>query len=264
VTAADGTPALAVALRGVRKRFGEHVVLDGVDLAVASGEVVALLGPSGSGKSTLLRCVNGLEAFDEGEMDVLGHRVAPGPPDAPAEKRWLALRARIGFVFQAFHLYPHLTARRNVTLAPTLVRRVSRDEADRRALELLDRVGLAHKADASPRSLSGGERQRVAIARALAMDSDVLLFDEPTSALDPENSGEVLDVIRALASEHRRAIVLVTHEIGFAAEAADRVAFLDAGRVLEDGPPASVLRSPSHERTRRFLARVGRHADGSS
>jgi ABC-type polar amino acid transport system ATPase subunit len=249
--------APVVALRGVHKWFGDLHVLDGVDLEAASGEVVALIGPSGSGKSTLLRCVNGLEAFDEGEAVVLGTRVPAGGGDGPAhEALWRPIRRRIGFVFQSFHLYPHRTALGNVTLAPVTVNRVERHAAEERARALLDRVGLADKADVLPRALSGGQRQRVAIARALAMDPEVLLFDEPTSALDPETIGEVLDVIRSLAAEHRRTLLIVTHELGFAREAADRVDFLEKGRILESGPPSQVLGEPTHARTREFLSRL--------
>jgi polar amino acid transport system ATP-binding protein len=247
----------AVALRGVAKRFGDLVVLDGVDLEAAPGEVVALIGPSGSGKSTLLRCVNGLEAHDAGEVEVLGVLAPRGDVPAPARERaWRPLRQRIGFVFQAFHLYPHLTALGNVTLAPEKVSGLSRGDAERAARELLARVGLSDKADAIPSELSGGQRQRVAIARALAMRPEILLFDEPTSALDPEMIGEVLDVIRALAAEHARTILIVTHEIGFAREAADRVAFLDGGKILEVGPPGDVLAAPRHPRTKAFLDRL--------
>jgi ABC-type polar amino acid transport system ATPase subunit len=263
--AADGTRgAPVVSARGLRKSFGPTDVLRGLDLDVGAGEVVALLGPSGSGKSTFLRCVNGLEPFDDGALEVLGHALAPGPPSRADERALRALRARVGFVFQAFHLYPHRTALGNVALAPEIVRGLPRERAEALARERLADVGLESKAHAFPRSLSGGERQRVAIARALAMEPDLLLFDEPTSALDPENTGEVLDSIRALASERRRAIVIVTHEVAFAEEAADRVAFLDAGRVVEEGPPRSVLRAPAHERTRRFLERVRRAPDGGS
>jgi ABC-type polar amino acid transport system ATPase subunit len=247
----------AVAVRGLCKRFGDLRVLDGASLEVAPGEVVALIGPSGSGKSTLLRCVNGLEPFDDGDLEVLGTPIPPGD-DGPLrrEARWRGLRRRIGFVFQAFHLYPHRTALGNVTLAPEVVSGATREAAEAKARALLDRVGLSDKADAWPRELSGGQRQRVAIARALAMDPEILLFDEPTSALDPETTGEVLDVIRALAAEHRRAILIVTHELRFAGEAADRVAFLESGRVLESGPAAKVLGSPEHPRTKAFLERL--------
>jgi len=246
-----------VVLEGVSKAFGPLRVLDRVSLAVAKGEVVALIGPSGSGKSTLLRCVNGLEAHDEGEVDVLGFR-APrsGVPAARREALWVPVRPRIGVVFQAFHLYPHRTALGNLTLAPTIVRRRDPAEAEARGRALLARVGLADKVDARPSELSGGQRQRVAIARALAMDPEVLLFDEPTSALDPETVGEVLAVIRDLVREHARTILLVTHELSFAREAADRVAFLDAGRIVEIGPPSQVLERPAHPRTREFLERM--------
>jgi polar amino acid transport system ATP-binding protein len=247
----------AIALRRVAKRFGDLPVLDGVDLDVAAGEVVALLGPSGSGKSTLLRCLNGLEAHDAGDVVVLGAAAPRSDVPAPARERaWRPLRRRIGFVFQAFHLYPHLTATGNVALAPVTVAGAPRAEAEARARELLARVGLSDKADVLPAELSGGQRQRVAIARSLAMDPEILLFDEPTSALDPEMIGEVLDVIRALAAEHARTILLVTHEIGFAREAADRVAFLDGGRLLEVGPPREVLSAPRHPRTKAFLDRI--------
>ncbi len=246
-----------VVLEGVTKSFGALKVLDGVSLDVAKGEVVALIGPSGSGKSTLLRCVNGLEAHDEGEVEVLGFR-APRA-DVPAMRReaaWVPVRPRIGVVFQAFHLYPHRTALGNVTLAPTIVRGQDASEADVRGRALLARVGLADKVDARPSELSGGQRQRVAIARALAMEPEVLLFDEPTSALDPETVGEVLAVIRDLVREHARTILLVTHELSFAREAADRVAFLDGGRIVELGPPSEVLERPQHPRTREFLERM--------
>ena len=247
----------AVVLDGVRKRFGDLTVLDGVSLTVAPGEVVALIGSSGSGKSTLLRCVNGLEAHDEGRLEVLGVEVPTGRVRPRArEAAWAPLRARIGFVFQAFHLYPHRTALDNVTLAPCVVRGIAREEAEASARALLGRVGLADKVDAWPRELSGGQRQRVAIARALAMEPELLLFDEPTSALDPETVGEVLEVMRDLAAEHARALLVVTHEIAFAKGAADRVAFLDGGRILEEGPPAQVLGDPRHPRTRAFLERL--------
>jgi len=246
-----------VSLRDVRKRFGDLPVLGGVTLDVAAGEVLAIVGPSGSGKSTLLRCLNGLEAHDAGDVEVLGFRAPRSDvPLLARDRRWRPWRRRIGFVFQAFHLYPHRTALWNVALAPTVVAGVAKEQAAAKARALLARVGLAEKADAWPRELSGGQRQRVAIARALAMDHEILLFDEPTSALDPEAIGEVLDAIRSLAAEHARAILVVTHELGFAREAADRVAFLDGGRLLEVGPPSQVLGSPSHPRTRAFLERL--------
>jgi polar amino acid transport system ATP-binding protein len=247
-------------IRDLEKRFGDLRVLSGVSLDVAGGEVVALIGPSGSGKSTLLRCVNGLEPHDAGVLRVLGTTVPPGDGHPIARDAfWRPLRRRIGFVFQAFHLYPHLTALENVSLAPRTVLGLPAAEAAARASALLDRVGLADKAGQHPHALSGGQRQRVAIARALAMEPEILLFDEPTSALDPETIGEVLDVIRGLALEHRRTILIVTHELQFAREAADRVAFLDAGRILEVGPAAEVLTRPREPRTREFLERLLRH-----
>ena len=248
---------VAVSLEAVEKSFGDLRVLDGVTLSVARGEVVALIGPSGSGKSTVLRCVNGLEPYDAGAIEVLGVAVPAGHGSDPArEAFWRPLRRRIGFVFQAFHLYPHRTAVDNVALAPVVVGGADPAGALDRARDLLARVGLSDKERAYPRELSGGQRQRVAIARALAMDPEILLFDEPTSALDPEMIGEVLDVIRALAAARDRTILIVTHELGFAREAADRVAFLERGRILEVGPPSQVLGSPEHPRTREFLERL--------
>ena len=249
-------PPAHVALHDVSKSFGALRVLAGVSLEVARGEVVALIGPSGSGKSTLLRCINGLEAHDAGVVSVLGFD-APRADVLPRvrETLWRPVRRRIGFVFQAFHLYPHRSALDNVTLAPMTVLRMERDAAVERARELLARVGLAEKADAMPHELSGGQRQRVAIARALAMEPDVLLFDEPTSALDPETVGEVLEVIRDLVEEHARTMLIVTHELEFAKEASDRVAFLDGGRIVEVGPSEQVLDDPRQPRTREFLER---------
>ena len=253
----DTPRAVDAVLAGVTKRFGAAQVLAGLSLEVAHGEVVALIGPSGSGKSTILRLLNGLEAADAGRVDVLGTPAPLADVPAPArERHWLALRRRIGFVFQAFPLYPHRTALGNLTLAPTTVLGRSEEEARARGRALLDRVGLADRADAWPRELSGGQRQRVAIARALAMDPEILLFDEPTSALDPETVGEVLEVLRDLVAERARTIVVVTHEIRFAREAADRVAFLDAGTIVEVGPAGQVLGAPAHPRTRAFLQRL--------
>jgi polar amino acid transport system ATP-binding protein len=248
---------VSISLRGVTKRFGATEVLRGVDLDVRRGEVLAVLGPSGGGKSTLLRLVNGLEARDGGTLRVLDTEVPLGgeaaQPDAPF---WTALRRRIGFVFQAFHLYPHKTALENVMLAPVRVHRRDPQEVRAHALALLARVGLEARADAWPRQLSGGQQQRVAIARALVMDPEILLFDEPTSALDPEMSAEVLDVMRALAADHDRTLVVVTHEFAFAREGADRAAFLEHGRILEVGPARDVLTNPQDERTRAFFDRV--------
>lgn len=248
---------VSVAFRGVTKRFGDLEVLRGVDLDVRPGEVLALLGPSGGGKSTLLRLINGLEVRDGGTLRVLDTDVPLGSPAAnPADPFWTSLRQRIGFVFQAFHLYPHKTALENVALAPVTVAGRAIDDAREEARVLLARVGLAEKADAWPRQLSGGQQQRVAIARALAMEPEILLFDEPTSALDPEMSAEVIDVMRDLAAQHDRTLIVVTHEFGFAREGADRAAFLEHGRILEVGPARDVLERPEHERTRAFFERV--------
>jgi len=239
-----------IVFKGVEKSFGSLKVLKGVDLTVNEGEVVVVCGPSGSGKSTLIRLINRLEASTGGEVWVGGittaHLSGSGLRD---------LRRRVGFVFQQFNLYPHLTARGNITLALREVGGLSRKEAHARAEELLIRVGLGGKVDSYPHELSGGQQQRVAIARALAMKPGILLFDEPTSALDPEMVGEVLSVIRELAKGGITMLV-VTHEMGFAREVADRVLFIDEGRILEDAAPADFFRSPVHPRARSFLARV--------
>ncbi|MDJ0976578.1 MAG: amino acid ABC transporter ATP-binding protein [Planctomycetota bacterium] len=228
-----------------------------MELDVRPAEVLAMVGPSGGGKSTLLRLINGLEVRDAGDLNVLGTDV-PLPVDggeihAPL---WRPLRQRIGIVFQAFHLYPHKTALENVALAPVHVNAIDPEAARERASALLRRVGLSDKEGSRPRQLSGGQQQRVAIARAMAMDPDILLFDEPTSALDPEMTAEVLSVIRDLAEEHARTLVVVTHEYAFAREAADRVAFLEDARILEVGPAERVLTDPEHPRTRAFFDRV--------
>jgi polar amino acid transport system ATP-binding protein len=242
-----------IEVNGVHKSFGPLEVLRGIDLAVAAGTVTVILGPSGSGKSTLLRTINHLEKVDRGTVrvdgELIGYRQAADKLYELKERHILKQRAQIGFVFQNFNLFPHLTALQNV--AEPLGRRP--DQAW--ALELLDRVGLAEKADAYPRRLSGGQQQRVAIARALALKPKLVLFDEPTSALDPELVGEVLDVLRDLARSGTT-MVVVTHEIGFAREVADTVVFLDAGRIVESGPPDVVLDRPAHERTRAFLSKV--------
>ena len=247
----------SVALEGVTKRFGDLEVLAGVDLEVRAGEVLALLGPSGGGKSTLLRLINGLEVRDGGSLRVLDEDIpleaGPAPVSSPL---WTQLRRRIGFVFQAFHLYPHKTALENILLAPVKVYGRASDEMRERAAALLERVGLSEKADVYPRQLSGGQQQRVAIARALAMDPEILLFDEPTSALNPEMSAEVIDVMRDLASRHDRTLLVVTHEFGFARECADRVAFLESGRILEVGQARDVLENAQHPRTQAFFGRV--------
>ena len=251
-------PPMVVA-RGVRKSFGSLEVLCGIDLEVRRGEVVCVIGPSGSGKSTLLRCINHLEKIDGGRLYIdgeligyrrVGHRLRE-LRDAEASSK----RAEIGMVFQQFNLFPHMTVLRNVIEAPMLVRRESRSEATERAHALLRRVGLEDKIGAFPEQLSGGQQQRVAIARALAMRPKLLLFDEATSALDPELVGEVLEVMGNLAREGMT-MVVVTHEMGFAREVADRVIFMDQGQIVEQGPPSELFGSPRHARTQAFLAKT--------
>ncbi|GIE91665.1 amino acid ABC transporter ATP-binding protein [Actinoplanes regularis] len=248
-----------IELTGVHKSFGTLEVLRGIDLTVRPGTVTVILGPSGSGKSTLLRCVNHLEKVDRGlvrvDGELIGYRRSGNRLHELSERQILRQRARIGFVFQNFNLFPHLTAVENVAEAPISALRKPRIETYERAHALLARVGLADKADAYPRQLSGGQQQRVAIARALALEPRLILFDEPTSALDPELVGEVLDVLRDLATAGTTMIV-VTHEIGFAREAADTVIFMDEGRIVEQGPPAQVLDHPRHDRTQAFLSKV--------
>ncbi|MGK9230256.1 amino acid ABC transporter ATP-binding protein [Inquilinus limosus] len=242
-----------IRFENVRKSFGPLPVLNGVSGEVRRGEVAVLLGPSGSGKSTLIRTVTRLEEIQQGRVLVGGVDVASRAVDINR------LRRRIGFVFQAFNLFPHLTARGNIELGLRRLRRMPKAEARDRAMAELARVGLAEKADALPARLSGGQRQRVAIARALAMDPEIMLFDEPTSALDPEMVGEVLQVMKTLARGGMTMIV-VTHELGFAREVADAVWFLDRGEVVESGPPGPVLTAPRHERVRRFMATHARQA----
>jgi polar amino acid transport system ATP-binding protein len=246
-----------VRLEGIHKRFGDLEVLRGIDLDVARGEVVCVIGPSGSGKSTLLRCINVLEPPEEGEIYLEGHNICRGSsaPSGEAGYELDFVRQRVGIVFQQFNLFPHRTALENVTMAPERVLGRKRDEARAKATELLQRVGLADKLDEYPDRLSGGQQQRVAIARALAMDPHVMLFDEVTSALDPELIKEVLDVIRKLADEGMTMIV-VTHEMGFARDVGDRVVFMDDGVIVEQGAPPDVLDSPREERTRKFLGLV--------
>jgi polar amino acid transport system ATP-binding protein/general L-amino acid transport system ATP-binding protein len=241
-----------VSIRNLRKFYGTFEALRGIDLDIAKGEVVCIIGPSGSGKSTLIRCINRLEDFDpKSEIRVDGIPVAKG--------RSLArVRAEVGMVFQGFNLFPHLSVRDNVMLAPRRVRGTSRLEAAKLADRLLARVGIAEQADKYPQHLSGGQQQRVAIARALAMEPQVLLFDEPTSALDPEMVGEVLDVMKSLAGTGVTMIV-VTHEMGFARQVADRVIFMDGGEVIETGTPAALLENPQEPRTRNFLGAVLNH-----
>jgi polar amino acid transport system ATP-binding protein len=248
-----------VKAEGVHKRFGRVEVLRGVDLSVPAGTVTCLIGPSGSGKSTFLRCINHLEKIQAGRIwvdgDLVGYEQRGDRLYELKEAEIARKRAEIGMVFQHFNLFGHMTALENVIEAPCRVRKMRRADAIARARELLDRVGLADRADAYPSQLSGGQQQRVAIARALAMDPKLMLFDEPTSALDPELVGEVLDVIRGLAASGMTMIV-VTHEMGFAREVADQVVFMDAGLVVERGTPAEVLASPREARTRDFLAKV--------
>ena len=240
-----------VELGGIRKALGDNVVLDGVELNVARGEVIVIAGPSGSGKSTMLRCINGLETVDAGDVVFDGQPVRMGR-DLPK------LRSQIGFVFQQFHLFPHMTVLDNILLAPTKVKGVARDAARTRAHELLKRVGIAEKADQFPAELSGGQQQRVAIARALAMDPKLMLFDEPTSALDPEMIREVLDVMRDLAREGMTMLV-VTHEMGFAREVCDRLVFIDGGLIVEEGPPAEFFANARSERAREFVDKIIHH-----
>ncbi len=244
---AGGIPAIEMA--ALEKRFGGLWVLRGIDLAVTAGEVVCLIGPSGSGKSTLLRCVNRLEEPSAGRVLIDGEDI--GGPDCDLDR----VRTRIGMVFQHFNLFPHLTVLGNLTIAQRTVLKRSRSLAEEKARLVLGRVGLAEKIHDYPSRLSGGQQQRVAIARALAMDPEMMLFDEATSALDPELVGEVLGVMRGLASDGMTMLV-VTHEMGFARDVADRVVFMDAGLIVEQGPPQRVLGEPREERTRRFLQRV--------
>ncbi|MDW5377214.1 amino acid ABC transporter ATP-binding protein [Halomonas sp. HP20-15] len=236
----------------VHKSFGATKVLEGVSLEVQSGEVVCLIGPSGSGKSTVLRCVNGLESYDEGEIAINGRRVDVKSADIHE------LRTRVGMVFQRFNLFPHRSVVENVMEGPVYVKGEPRDAAHRHAVELLEKVGLGDKIDAYPQQLSGGQQQRVAIARALAMRPEAILFDEPTSALDPELVGDVLAVMRALADEGMT-MVVVTHEMSFAKEVADRVCFLYGGQIVEEGSAERVLSNPQNERTQDFLRRVLNH-----
>jgi glutamate/aspartate transport system ATP-binding protein len=241
-----------ITLDKVSKWYGTHQVLKDCTTDIARGEVVVVCGPSGSGKSTLIKCINGLEPFQQGAVTVDGVSVGARDTDLPK------LRSRIGMVFQHFELYPHMTALQNLCLAQVRVLKRSRAEAEARAMKLLDRVGLADKAQAYPSNLSGGQQQRVAIARALAMDPIAMLFDEPTSALDPEMINEVLDVMVQLGREGMTMIV-VTHEMGFARRVANKVLFIDAGAIVEQGPTEEFFRTPRTERARSFLAKILTH-----
>ena len=238
-----------VQIKNLHKYFEKNEVLKGIDLEVNEGEVVCVIGPSGSGKSTMLRCINLLEVPTNGEITVDGFKITDKKADLNK------IRRNIGMVFQQFNLFPHLTVEQNITMAPVDAKIMTKDEAKKKARELLDRVGLAEKIDAYPQSLSGGQQQRVAIARALAMKPDIMLFDEPTSALDPEMVGEVLSVMKELAAEGMTMIV-VTHEMGFAREVSDRVIFIDEGIIMEQGTPEQVFENPQNPRTIDFLNKV--------
>ena len=238
-----------VLVRGLKKQYGDNVVLKSIDLTIQPGEVVCVIGPSGSGKSTMLRCLNRMEEINGGKVFVDGVDITDPKEDINK------IRQNIGMVFQHFNLFPHLSVSDNITLAPMELKGLSKVEAESLALYLLESVGLADKAHVAPNSLSGGQKQRVAIARALAMQPDVLLFDEPTSALDPEMVGDVLDVMKKLA-EDGMTMIVVTHEMGFAREVADRVIFMDGGFIVEENVPEELFSHPSHERTQSFLNKV--------
>jgi glutamate transport system ATP-binding protein len=249
---AGGHPGNLVELDAVRKSFGDNLVLDGIDLEIARGEVVVIAGPSGSGKSTMLRCINGLEMVDGGEVRFDGQAMNG------SGRHLSRLRAEIGMVFQQFNLFAHKTVMQNVTLAPVEVKGLSKAEARARGERLLERVGISEKADAYPADLSGGQQQRVAIARALAMEPKLMLFDEPTSALDPEMIREVLDVMRDLARDGMT-MAVVTHEMGFAREVCDRIVFIDDGRIVEQGAPKDFFEAAKSERARDFVDKIIHH-----
>ena len=238
-----------ISVKGLKKNFGKLQVLKGMDVEIREGEVVCLIGPSGSGKSTFLRCLNRLEDITDGTVVVDGYQISDKSIDINK------VRENIGMVFQHFNLFPHLSVLENITMAPVELKKMSKDEADKKAKELLKTVGLEEKADVYPAQLSGGQKQRVAIARSLAMNPDIMLFDEPTSALDPEMVGEVLEVMKQLAADGMT-MVVVTHEMGFAREVADRVVFMDDGYIVEEGTPDEVFGNPREERTRSFLDKV--------
>jgi ABC-type polar amino acid transport system ATPase subunit len=247
---------VVVRIEGLHKSFGGLEVVRGVDMQVARGEVVVIFGRSGSGKSTVLRCVNFIEDPTEGAIEVAGIRLRGGHRTRRKREQIRQLRLHVGMVFQQFNLFPNMTVLENVMVAPVLAGRGSEDEVRRRALELLERVGLSDKPNEHPVRLSGGQQQRVAIARALAMQPDVMLFDEPTSALDPELTGEVLSVMRSLSTDLHMTMMVVTHEMGFAREVADRMAFFHEGRILEEGPPSRLVTDPQQPQTRAFLDAV--------
>ena len=236
-----------IEIKNLHKSYGKNEVLKGINQNVEESEVLCIVGPSGSGKSTMLRCINRLEVPTSGEIYIDGESVE--------EKNINDIRKKMGMVFQNFNLFPHMTVIDNITCAPINVKNIEKENAEKKALELLDRVGLKDKAHVYPKSLSGGQQQRVAIARALAMDPEIMLFDEPTSALDPEMVGEVLDVMKNLAKEGL-AMIVVTHEMGFAKEVADKVVFMDQGIIVEEGSAKDVLENPKEERTKAFLSKV--------
>src|SRR3569623_1223605 len=246
-----------VSIRGLTKSFGSYTVLNGIDFDIHPQQVVVVIGPSGSGKSTFLRCCNGLEQPERGTIDICGHRLVDHGTMLK-DRSLNALRTEVGMVFQSFNLFPHLSVLHNITVGPRMLRASSKADAEAAALALLRKVGLEHKADAMPASLSGGQKQRVAIARALAMQPRVMLFDEPTSALDPELVGEVLRVMRQLAEEGRTMMV-VTHEMGFARTAANRVVFMADGRIVEENTPEEFFSNPRSERARDFLGKILKH-----
>ena len=237
-----------ITIKDLHKSYGSNEILWGIDLRIKKSEVVVVIGPSGSGKSTLLRCVNYLEVPTSGSIAINGEQIT-------RKTNINNIRAEVGMVFQHFNLFPHMTVLENITVAPISVRKKSKEEAEKKAMELLVRVGLSDKANAYPEQLSGGQQQRVAIARALAMEPQVMLFDEPTSALDPEMVNEVLDVMRDLA-QSGMTMMCVTHEMGFAKQVADRVLFVDQGKILEDASPEQIFSNPEHERTKEFLAKI--------
>jgi ABC-type polar amino acid transport system ATPase subunit len=238
-----------IKVRNLQKSFGDNHVLNGIDVDIRKGECVCVIGPSGSGKSTFLRCLNLLEKPEEGEIFINGQDIMD--PKLNVDK----YRENLGMVFQHFNLFPNMTVKQNITLAPVRLKKWTKEEADTKAIELLRKVGLERKADTYPNKLSGGQKQRVAIARALAMNPEVMLFDEPTSALDPEMVGEVLDVMKSLVKEGMT-MVVVTHEMGFAKNVSDRVIFMDQGVIVEDESPRELFENPKHERTKNFLSKV--------